>query len=79
MEITTPQQLFIHQLKTMYNVEKRLVDKLDQMSKEVTADKLKQGFQDHRDETSKQVDRLEKVFMHIDVEPEEKLRRSKVF
>ena len=55
----------------MYNVEERLFDELDQMSKEVTVDKLKEGFQRHRDQTFKQVDRYEKFYMNIDVEPEE--------
>lgn len=71
MEIKTPRDLFVHNLKVMYYIENTLVDELGSMGQDVTSDKLKQELEEHRDETAGQAARLERVFEYIGEEPEE--------
>ncbi|MFC5972739.1 ferritin-like domain-containing protein [Halomarina salina] len=71
MTITDVEDMFRHQLEQMYYTEKRLVDTLEEMSREADNDKLQRGFAEHRDETHEQVQRLEDAFRALGHEPEE--------
>lgn len=54
--------LFIDELKDIYWVEKHLVKSLSKLSKKTTSSELREAFENHREETEKQVQRLEQVF-----------------
>lgn len=69
MPIETLRDLFEYELEGMYYVENELVDQLDVIADEVTSDEIRKGFADHEQETEEHVQRLERVFDEIDLEP----------
>src|SRR5262245_51482423 len=54
--------LFIQNLRRVYDSEKRLVKALPKMRDAATSGELKHAFQSHLEETEAQVDRLDQVF-----------------
>ena len=56
------EQLYIDQLKDMYNAEKQLLKALPKMSRAATTQQLRQAFDEHLEQTRGQVDRLDRVF-----------------
>lgn len=69
--IETMQDLFMHELRTMYYVENQLVEALDEMAEMATNDRVSTAFADHRDETEEHVERLERVFEELGAQPEQ--------
>ena len=65
----TGNDLFLHELKDIYDAEHKLVNALETMSNKVKNPELSQSFEDHRRVTQGQIDRLEKVFQLIDRAP----------
>jgi ferritin-like metal-binding protein YciE len=64
-DITTMNDLFVHQLKDIYYAEKRIVTSLPKMIEKATAPQLRSGLEHHLLETKNHVTRLEQVFrMH---------------
>jgi len=64
-DITSMNDLFLHQLQDIYYAEKQLVKALPKMAQKATDPQLKQGFLTHLEETKIHVQRLEEVFkMH---------------
>ena len=61
----TLNDLFLEALKDVYHAEKQILRALPKMAKTAHSQELRQAFQTHRDETEKQVERLEKVFDSI--------------
>jgi ferritin-like metal-binding protein YciE len=57
--------LFYDTLKDIYYAERQILKALPKMARAAQSDKLKQGFQKHRDETEGQVERLQQVFESI--------------
>ncbi len=55
-------ELFTAMLKDIYYAEKQILKSLPKMAKAAKTDELKQGFEQHREETAGQIERLEKVF-----------------
>lgn len=66
----TLNDLFIHQIKDLYDAEHRLTDAIPKMAEAAHSDELKVAFEHHLTETKGQVERLEKVFKLIEEEPE---------
>lgn len=64
---TTLNDLFLHNLKDIYNAEKQLVKALPKMAKGATSENLQAAIQDHLQETQGQVERLEQVFQLLNV------------
>jgi len=62
MEMQDLQDLFIEQLRDLYNAEKQLVKALPKMAKKATDEDLKQAFTTHLEETKGHVERLEEIF-----------------
>jgi ferritin-like metal-binding protein YciE len=58
----TLEDLFLEELKDMYDAEHRIVKALPKLAKAATCEKLKAAFLGHLEETKGQVTRLEKVF-----------------
>lgn len=56
------QELFVEELKDLYNAEQQLTKALPRMAKAATARELKAGFNKHLKETQGHVRRLERVF-----------------
>jgi ferritin-like metal-binding protein YciE len=66
MTIKTTRDLLIDELRDIYHAEKQLVRALPKMAKAAKAEKLRQAFEHHLDETKGQVERLEQVFEQLD-------------
>ena len=63
--LTTPKQLFLHELKDVYYAEKTLTKALPQLAGEASDSELSRAFTSHLKETEKQIKNLEKVFQQI--------------
>lgn len=59
-------KLFFEQLQDIYYVEKQLVRSLTRMAKATQNEDLRAAFEQHRDETEVQMERLEDVFESLD-------------
>jgi ferritin-like metal-binding protein YciE len=64
-QVTTPKQLFKHELQDMYYAEKTLATTLPKLAQEATDPELTRAFTAHQKETEKHVSNLEKVFKQI--------------
>lgn len=69
-DVDTVRDMFVHDLQTIYYIEQELVDTLDELSDMTEESDLAAAFNDHRQETRDQVERLEAVFDAIGEEPE---------
>jgi ferritin-like metal-binding protein YciE len=65
MPANSLQELFVEELRDMYDGEKRLIRALPQMAKAAGAPELEAAFTKHLRETERQVSRLEAVFRSI--------------
>jgi ferritin-like metal-binding protein YciE len=65
MAATSLRELFVEELRDMYDGEKQLTRALTKMAKEAGASELREAFASHLQETEKQVTRLEQVFRSI--------------
>ncbi len=72
MSAKTLKDLFIDEVKDMYNAENQLTKALPQMAKKASSDKLREAFEEHLKETENQIKRLEDVFKELDLEPKGK-------
>jgi ferritin-like metal-binding protein YciE len=63
--MTTPKELFVHELQDVYYAEKQLTRVLPQLASEATDRELTRAFESHLKETQKQIVNLEKVFKHL--------------
>lgn len=63
--VTSPEQLFVHELQDMYYAEKALTKVLPRLAEEASDRELSSAFTSHLKETEKQVTNLERVFEHI--------------
>jgi len=60
------EDLFLDELKDIYNAEKQLTKALPKMAKAAESEDLQAAFKTHLEETQGQIERLEKVFKLID-------------
>lgn len=65
MQMTSPKELFVHELQDVYYAEKTLTRVLPQLAREAKDRELTRAFESHLKETEKQVVNLEKVFRNI--------------
>ena len=56
------QDLFIDTLKDVYHAEKQILRALGKMTKAAQSEELRQAFETHREETERQIERLDRVF-----------------
>lgn len=69
MSMETLKDLFVHELKDIYDAENKLVNAVESMASKVTDPKLASALQDHLKETKQQVGRLEQVFPLVGLRP----------
>lgn len=62
MAATSLQELFVEELRDIYDGEKRLLRALPKMARAASSDELQTALTDHARETERQVTRLEQVF-----------------
>lgn len=61
--------LFEHELKDLYDAEKKLVKALEMQSNEVVDTEVSEAYEAHREQTVEHVARLERIFELLEVEP----------
>lgn len=64
--------LYVNELKDLYNAENQLVKALPKMAKAASSDELKQGFEEHLEQTRGHVQRLERIFESLGENPKGK-------
>lgn len=69
LKLETLRDLFVEELRDLYNAEKQLVDALPKMSKAASAADLKAAFDNHLRQTREHVSRLDSVFSHLGQKP----------
>ena len=65
-------ELYIDELKDLYNAENQLVKALPKMAKAASSEKLRAGFEEHLEQTKGHVSRLEQIFESLGENPKGK-------
>lgn len=67
--MATLHELYIEQLRDLYNAEQQLLQALPKMASAATNKELQEGFEDHLEETHEQVQRLDTIFAELNMAP----------
>ena len=70
MKLSDLNDLFLHELKDVYDAEHQLLKALPRMAKAASSTELQQAFEEHLAQTEQQVERLESVFEACGESPE---------
>src|SRR6202790_5803285 len=62
MEHNALRELYVDELKDLFDAENRLVKAIPKMAKAATSEKLRSGFEEHLEQTRGHVDRLKEIF-----------------
>lgn len=65
-------ELYIDELKDIYNAENQLVKALPKLAKASSSDELREGFEKHLEQTKGHVERLEQIFQTLGESPKGK-------
>lgn len=66
MALQSLEDLFLHDLKDIYNAEMQITKALPRMAKKASAPELRRAFEQHLKQTEAQIKRLERVFGTLD-------------
>lgn len=66
MALQSLEDLFLHDLKDLYNAEQQVIKALPRMAKKASSPELRRAFEQHLKQTETQVQRLERVFETLD-------------
>jgi ferritin-like metal-binding protein YciE len=66
MALQSLEDLFLHDLKDIYNAEMQMTKSLPRMAKKASAPELRRAFEQHLKQTEAQIKRLERVFSTLD-------------
>jgi ferritin-like metal-binding protein YciE len=66
MSISNLEDLFLHEVKDLFDAEKQLIKALPKMANAATSEDLQTAFEEHASVTEKQVERLERIFEMLD-------------
>jgi len=72
MKLKSLHDLYVDELKDLYNAENQLVKALPKMAKAASSDELRAAIEEHLEVTRGQVQRLEQVFQELEVNPKGK-------
>jgi ferritin-like metal-binding protein YciE len=72
MKLNTLQDLYIDELRDLYNAENQLLKALPKMAKGASSPELKQAIEEHLEQTKGHVDRLDQIFGRMDESPKGK-------
>src|SRR5438552_16181637 len=62
MKLRTLQDLFVDNLRDLYNAENQLIKALPKMAKTSSSDELRSAFEEHLEQTKTHAERIERVF-----------------
>jgi len=69
MKLELMEDLYLEELRDLYDAEKQLLKALPKMAKAVQSTDLRDAFTRHTDETKAHLKRLEEIFMRFEEEP----------
>src|SRR5277367_3417047 len=69
METNALKELYIDELRDIYNAENQLVKALPKMAKAATSNELRAGFEGHLEQTKGHVQRLEEILNELGEKP----------
>lgn len=69
MKFESLRKLYVHELKDLYSAENQILETMPRLIDEADDDGLKKALTAHRQETQRQVSRLEKIFESTDFSP----------
>lgn len=69
MKLESLKDLYLEQLKDLHSAETQLLDALPKMAERATSRDLKQGFEEHLQQTREQLNRLEQIFKDLGESP----------
>ena len=72
MKINSLQELYVDQLRDLYDAENQLIKALPKMAEGSTSDELRQGFEEHLEQTRGHVQRLEQILERLGEKPKGK-------
>ena len=72
MALDSLRDLYVNELRDLYNAENQLLKALPRMAKAASSPELKAAFTEHLEVTRGQVTRLEQVFTELGVSPKGK-------
>ena len=72
MEMNRLKHLYIEELKDLYSAETQMVKALPKMANAASSEDLREGFEEHLDQTKEHVVRLEKIFRALGESPKGK-------
>jgi ferritin-like metal-binding protein YciE len=72
MKLESMQELYVDELKDLYNAENQLLKALPKMAKAASAPELRTAFEHHLEETRGQVARLDQIFKKLKASPKGK-------
>jgi ferritin-like metal-binding protein YciE len=72
MEQNALRELYIDELRDLYDAENQLIKALPKMAKAATSDELRSGFEEHLGQTEGHAKRLEQIFKALDEKPKGK-------
>jgi ferritin-like metal-binding protein YciE len=65
-KVATMEDLFLDEIRDLYDAEKQLTKALPKMAKAASSEELRTAFENHLEETENQVERLEQIFTMLD-------------
>ena len=65
-------ELYVEELKDLYSAENQLLKALPKMAKAASSDELREGFEEHLEQTRGHVQRLEQIFKSLGENPKGK-------
>jgi ferritin-like metal-binding protein YciE len=63
------QELYVDELKDLYSAENQLTKALPKMAKAASSEELRQGFEEHLEQTKGHVERLQQIFEMLEEKP----------
>ena len=72
MKLNTLEQLYLSELRDLYNAENQLLKALPKMAKGASSPELQDAFEKHLEQTKGHVERLEQIFQQLDESPKSK-------
>ena len=72
MKLATLHDLYVEELKDLYNAEHQILKALPKMAKAASDARLAKAFKGHLEETKGHIERLEKIFKKLEASPKGK-------
>ena len=69
MEINYLNDLYLNELKDLYDCENRIMKALPKMAEQANSPELRAAFEQHLEQTRRQAERLEQIFLKLDESP----------